>query len=376
VKRRALVLATLAAAGLASGAGGATRAARAGRYLDYPDVMPGVKLEFPRDHGAHPEYRTEWWYVTGLLQRTDGAKEPALGFQVTFFRSRLDTDPANPSRFAPHQLLFAHAAVSDPPQGHLFSEQRASRAGFGLAEAAQGDLAVHLGAWSLVRDVVSGRFQIRLAAREFAFTLELTATEPPLLEGEAGYSQKSPLRGEASEYYSLPHLQVSGSVRVKGSESAVRGQAWMDREWSSNYLAEEASGWDWTGLNLEDGGALMAFRIRRRGADALWAAATLRHADGTIERFGAAAVRFTTLSSWRSPRSGVLYPVMQKLVVGPYAMQLEPLMQDQELDSSASTGTIYWEGAVRAVPDRSAAAILAPAEGYLELTGYDQPLTL
>ncbi len=333
-------------------------------------------LTFPRDHGAHPDYRTEWWYITGIVRPTDHPDAQDMGFQVTFFRSRLDTDPTNPSRFAARQLLFAHAAVSDPARGHLLSEQRAARAGFGLAEASTEDMAVHIGPWSLVRDARSQHFRIKLVAERFSLALELSPTKAILLEGEAGFSQKGPSSVDASEYYSIPQLAVLGSVTLEGRAAQVAGLAWMDREWSSSYLAPDAIGWDWAGINLDDGGALMAFRIRKKSGEPLWAGGTLRQADGTQTRFAPSEVAFKTARTWRSPRTGVVYPVGQTLSVGPYSWQLAALMDDQELDTSASTGTLYWEGAVRASPVPGSPPGLRSGEGYLELTGYDQPLKL
>jgi predicted secreted hydrolase len=175
---------------------------------------------------------------------------------------------------------------------------------------------------------------------------------------------------QASYYYSQPHLQVAGSVRIRGEERRVSGEAWLDHEWSSEPLAEGAVGWDWVGINLQGGGALMAFRIRSRDGGSLWAGGTLRSADGRQRLLGPAEVRFAALRRWRSPRTGAEYPVAMRVEAGPLAVELEPLMDDQELDASASTGTVYWEGAVRAKGEKAA------GRGYLELTGYFKPLEL
>ena len=334
---------------------------------DYPAVLPGRPLEFPRDYGAHPQYRTEWWYVTGWLE-TGGGKP--LGFQVTFFRSRPDIDQGNPSRFAPSQLLFAHAALSDPGLGHLIHAQRAARAGFGLAEAEAGDTDVHLGDWSLVRKA-DGPYRIRIEGREMQFDLTLTPTQPVLPEGDAGYSRKGPQAGQASYYYSQPQLEASGTVSRDGRRQSVRGRAWLDHEWSTAMLAKDAVGWDWIGINLDDGGALMAFRIRDRAGHALWTQATLRRGDGTKVAIAADAVSLAPLRRWRSPRTGAEYPVQMHVAAGGLAFDLVPLQDDQELDARSSTGNVYWEGAVTAVSGGKPIG-----RGYLELTGYFQPLRL
>lgn len=349
-------------------------AATPGRFVDFQPVLPGTVLTFPRDHGAHPQFRTEWWYVTGFVHEAGFSERDPLGFQVTFFRSRLDTDPANPSTLAARQLLFGHAAVSDPSAKRVAFAQCAAREGLGLADASEADLRVHVDKWSFERDPATGHFAIRIPGEEVGFSLDLTESEPPLLEGDQGFSRKGPAPTEASEYYSLPHLAVSGEVTVRARKRRVTGDAWMDREWSSEYLAPLAVGWDWVGINLDQGAAAMAFRIRQKSGAPLWSAGTIRHADGSEEHFGADQVVFSNRALWRSPRSGVTYPVAQELRLGSYQWLLDPIMNDQELDSSASTGTIYWEGAVRARGQPQSSTLTPSGHGYLELTGYDQPL--
>lgn len=328
----------------------------------FPDVVPGRALQFPRDHGAHPEYRTEWWYVTGQVQTAAGAP---LGFQLTFFRARPQLQQqANRSRFAPKQLVLAHVALSDPAAGKLQYEQRSARAGLGLAEAASGDTAVHIDDWTLHR-APDGSYRTHLAAGGFALELALRPTQPPLLQGERGLSRKGPRPEQASYYYSLPQLEVSGSVTRGGKVERVTGRAWLDHEWASAPLAEQATGWDWVGINLDDGGALMALLIRDKAGRRFWASGTLRSADGRMRTLPPEAVEFTPLRRWRSPRTGALYPVAMRLRAGDLQLELQPLLDDQELDSRASTGAVYWEGAVLA---RSGGKTVG--RGYLELTGY------
>jgi predicted secreted hydrolase len=303
----------------------------------YPTVVPGKRFEFPRDHGAHPEYRVEWWYVTGWLDQR-------LGFQVTFFRGRPENQSANPSSFTPRQILFAHAALSDPQRGRLLHDQRAARAGFTLAEVELERTGVWIDDWSLALE--GRRYQARIAAREFDFDFTFFA-EQLVLQGEAGFSRKGHRPEEASYYYSRPQMDVAG--RLNGR--AVSGKAWLDHEWSSAYLAPEAAGWDWTGVNLLDGGSLTAFRMRDK-------AGATHFASGP---------QMKALRWWKSPRTGVDYPVAMQ--VGD--LRLEPLMDDQELDSRQSTGTIYWEGAVTAYANKNTIG-----RGYLELTGYWKPMKL
>jgi predicted secreted hydrolase len=333
---------------------------------DYAQVQPGVELQFPRDHGSHPQFRTEWWYLTGWVKDARGGD---LGIQITFFRNRPRVAEDNPSRFAPRQLLFAHAALADPANGKLLHDQRAARAGFGLAEAQERRTDVAIDDWSLRQ--TAGGYAARIAAREFAYALEFKVIQPVLLQGERGLSRKGPLRAQASYYYSQPQLAVSGSVTAKGETREVSGVAWLDHEWSSEYLAPQAQGWDWIGLNLADGGALMAFRMRDKQGGTLWAGGSLRAADGRVRVLAPGEVRFEPLRRWRSPRTQTEYPVALRLRAGDMEFELEPMMDDQELDSRASTGTIYWEGAVSA---KSSGKLLG--SGYLELTGYWRPLRL
>ena len=330
-------------------------------------VTPGRVLAFPADYGAHPDYRTEWWYATGWLKTPDGKP---LGFQVTFFRSRTETDPANPSAFAPKQLIIGHAALSDPAQGHLVHDQRSARAGFGLAYANTGTTDVKLDDWSMRREP-DGRYRVVVRSGELSFTLRLTPTQPVLQQGQAGFSQKGPQAGHASYYYSEPHLQVDGDVVRAGRKQAVTGTAWLDHEWSSQVLDTNAAGWDWTGVNLDDGGALMAFRIRARDGSTLWAHATWRDGAGKVTQYGPGQVRFAPQRTWTSPRTNAAYPVATLLTTGTTQWHIEPLQPDQELDSRRSTGAVYWEGAVTVQRDGRPAGL-----GYLELTGYVSAMKL
>jgi predicted secreted hydrolase len=333
---------------------------------DYPGVRQGVALQFPRDHGSHPQFRNEWWYITGWL-RTRGGDD--LGVQITFFRNRPGVAEDVSSRFAPRQLLFAHAALSDPGAGRLLHDQRAARAGFGLAEAAEGRTDVAIGDWSL--KATDQGYAALVAARDFRYELRFEPKQAVLLQGDAGYSRKGPNPEQASYYYSWPHLAVSGSVVVQGRDLEVSGEAWLDHEWSSEPLAEAAVGWDWIGVNLADGGALMVFRLRGKDGSSFWAGGALRDAHGRVRALKPAEVRLAALRRWRSPRTGAEYPVSVRVDAGALSLDLEPLMDDQELDARASTGTVYWEGAVRA---RQADKTVG--RGYLELTGYWKPLKL
>lgn len=326
----------------------------------YPDVVPGYSITFPRDEGSHPEFRTEWWYVTGWLQDERGEWR---GFQITFFRSRPGFDEDNPSRFAAKQMLFAHAAVSDPRRAKLLRGEKVARAGFGLAEAATDRLDVSIDDWSL-RAAGAQSYRAAVKAEEFSLQLEFERTQAPLLQGQEGFSRKGPAPTAASYYYSFPHLRVTGRIRLGRNEHRVSGSAWLDHEWSSAIMDEQAQGWDWVGINLADGGALMAFRMRNEAGGKHWAAATWRGTE--VRTYAPAEVEWQPLRHWRSTSTDIAYPVEWSLSVGDRRITLRPLMDDQENDARGSTGTLYWEGAVHALDERGRTI----GRGYLELTGY------
>ncbi len=337
-------------------------------------VAPGARIALPRDFGAHPNFRTEWWYVTGWLD-APGVPEP-FGFQLTFFRSRTDVPQGHPSAFAATQLVFAHAALTDPVAGRLRHDQRIARAGFGIAQASEGDTDVRLRGWTLKREgpVGSHRYVARLdaSAQGFAFDFQLAATQPVLLQGDAGYSRKGPDAEQASYYLSEPQLAVSGTLTLDGKAHRVNGRAWLDHEWSESLLHPEAVGWDWVGMNLDDGGALTAFRLRRKDGGALWAGGSLRTTDGGLRVFGADEIRFTPLRVWVSPATQARYPVQWRIDTPSGSFEVRARLDAQELDSRASTGTVYWEG----LSDLFDAQGRRIGRGYLELTGYASPLRL
>jgi predicted secreted hydrolase len=250
-------------------------------------VLPDTRLRFPHDHGAHPGFRTEWWYITGWLARDDGRE---AAFQVTFFRVRTLHPEANPSRFAPTHLMLAHAALALPERGTLLHGERSGRIATGLAGAEVGDTRVWVGPaadrWLLERDPATDRYRTRVRTADFSFDLALAPDGPPLLQGEAGFARRS--ADTASHYYSRPQLAVSGSIGVaQGAgqpghppNAPVTGRAWCDHEWFSDALPADVAGWDWAGLNLDDGTAAMVYRWRDMQGRERWRNGTLRGSDG------------------------------------------------------------------------------------------------
>ena len=330
-------------------------------------IRRGRALRFPRDHGAHLGARTEWWYATGWLG--DDANNPSHGLQVTFFRSRTGYGSGNRSRFAARQLLFAHAAVLDLAGRRHLHDQRIVRwseaAGAVPGFAAIGRGHVELQGWRLRDD--GAHWSTSADGPGFGFDLRLQRSQPPLLQGDAGFSRKGPEENNASHYYSEVQLAASGRVSVGGRSLQTTGRVWLDHEWSSELMHPQAVGWDWIGINLLDGSALTAFRLRRRDGSTLWAGGSFRGA-GTQEArsFEAEEVRWTAGRRWRSPGSGASYPVAWQIDCPAGRFEVRALADAQELDSRASTGTIYWEGLSELLDARGTRVGL----GYLEMTGY------
>jgi predicted secreted hydrolase len=329
----------------------------------FDPVVAGRLLRFPEDAGAHPGHRVEWWYVTGHLDSPEGP----FGFQVTFFRVRHKDAESNPSRFSARQILFAHAAISDPRHLKITHDQRIARSLPPIVDARAGGTDVRIEDWMLKREEAA--YRTRINAEGFALDLAFRPTQPVMLQGDRGFSRKGPTREAASYYYSEPQLAVSGRIAIGPRDVEVTGVAWLDHEWASELLVSGAVGWDWIGVNLDDGGALMAFRIRDAAGQTMWAGATRRGPNGEPRSLPPEAIVFTPRRSWKSPRTGTSYPVGMEFSLEGRTWRVIPLLDDQELDARSSTGTLYWEGAVR---------VEGPAgekgRGYLELTGYAQRL--
>ena len=329
-------------------------------------ALPARALQFPRDLGAHNAFRTEWWYITGHVM----AGQRAFGFQLTFFRSRIAATQAMESEFAAKQLIFAHAAITDVDGKQLWHDQRIARAGFEIASASEQDTAIKLRDWSLQRQ--AGRYVARLPAADFALDLELIETQPLLLQGQQGLSRKGPEPKQASYYYSLPQLDVSGSLSLKQQKFAVRGKAWLDHEWSDELLHPEATGWDWIGMNLLDGSALTAFQLRDKQGQALWDGGSFRSPKAGLYTFSRGEVLFKPVRRWKSPLSQASYPVEWLVRTPTDIYTVRALIDNQELDSRSSTGAIYWEGLSELIDSNGKLV----GRGYLEMTGYASPLRL
>jgi predicted secreted hydrolase len=284
------------------------------------------------------------------------------------------------SRFAAKQLIFAHTAVTDVAGKRLMHDQRIARAGFELAQASEHDTAVTLRDWSLAREAT--QYQAMAAGDGFRFDLSLRETQPLLLQGDLGLSRKGPDATQASYYYSLPQLRVAGSLVLAGHRMPVHGTAWLDHEWSQAMLHPQAVGWDWIGMNLRDGSALTAFRLRDRSGNSLWTGGSYRHPSMGAEPhvFSHGDLQFQAIRSWTSPLTQASYPVEWAVRIKPPGAgsalgdfyTIKAVIDNQELDSRASTGAVYWEGLSELFDGKGDLV----GHGYLEMTGYAGALRL
>ena len=330
------------------------------------NALPPKALVFPRDRGSHPDFRTEWWYITG--QAMSGSR--LFGFQLTFFRSRVDATQGMTSKFAARQLLFAHAAITDVQGKKLWHDQRIARDGFGVASASEQDMGVKLRDWSL--QAQGRRYTAELPATDFGLKLQFDETQPIVLQGKQGLSRKGPEEKQASYYYSAPQLAARGTLQIKGQSYEVSGKAWLDHEWSEQVLHPNATGWDWIGMNLDDGSALTAFRLRDKDSNALWDGGSFRSSKNELYIFSRGEVIFKPVRRWKSPLSQASYPVEWIVRTPADFYTVRALIDNQELDSRNSTGAIYWEGLSELIDSNGKRV----GSGYLEMTGYAQTLKL
>lgn len=328
-------------------------------------VLPGVELEYPRDHGAHFDHRIEWWYVTGQLEAADGR---AFGFQFTVFRSGLGGAPepdASPLRAT--QVLAGHLAVTDVQGQRTRFAERLRRAGSPLAHAAREDLDLAVEDWSLRRSP-DDRLRIEAAdpASGIGLALELEPEKPLVLHGADGYSSKGADPGNASAYVSWTRLATRGRLTLGEETFDVRGASWFDHEFGTSVLEEGVVGWDWFGLHLDDGRDLMLFVLRGEdGSRSPASAGTLVLADGRTHALAADDFTVAGTGSWKSPRSGATYPARWTVTLPETGetLAIAPRVPDCELGALGSSGVVYWEGPVTIAGD-------ATGRGYAELTGY------
>ena len=324
-------------------------------------ARPGYGFQFPRDHGAHPDFGMEWWYFTGHLWSADGARR--YGYQLTFFRKALAAGAWTGSpAWRSDQIHLAHAALTDVSGDRFQTEARLNRAGI-PAGAATAGLDLRNGGWS-ARMAGDGRIHLDFTVGEAALELELAPGTPPVVFGEDGVSRKGADPAAASHYLCFPRLASRGRLVRPGAQETLTGTSWMDHEFSSSQLAPGQVGWDWAGIQLRDGRSLMLYRLRgASGAQDPWSVLTEVGRDGRRLR----TTRAFTLSgaAWTGP-SGAVYPLPLRLEAWGERWSLEPLVADQELRTRAGTAITYWEGACRVRDGQGREC----GDAYVELTGY------
>ncbi len=323
-------------------------------------------FSFPRDHGPHPEFQTEWWYYTGNLETRDGRH---FGYQLTFFR-RAVTPSVSPrtSDWATNQIYLAHFAITDVKSNTHTVAERYSRGAAGLAGATGNPYHVWIDNWAVSSLNPEGS-QVQLTAEDSgrSIGLILTADKPPVFHGDAGLSPKSDQPGDASYYYSYTRLETEGKITLANETFNVRGLSWMDHEFGTTELGPEAVGWDWFSVQLRDRREIMYFQIRRRdGSVDRVSGGTLVEPDGTVRHLSSDAVTVQASAAWTSPESRAPYPARWKISVPAAKMELtlQPYVADQEMRLEI----VYWEGAVEISGRSNGAAI--DGSGYVEMTGY------
>jgi predicted secreted hydrolase len=321
-------------------------------------------FRFPADHGPHPAYRNEWWYLTGNLRASDGRE---FGFQVTFFRIALTPAAVTgDSAWRSNQVWMAHAALSDIAGDQHLAYERFARQALGLAGAQRSPVRVWLEDWRLQRDEHTDSWRLQLPTEGFDLSLQLLPASPVILQGDQGLSRKSSEPGNASYYYSVPRLQASGQLRLNGQSLAVHGLAWFDREWSTSALGPEQSGWDWFSLQLLDGRNLMYYQLRRKdGGTDPHSSGSLSDAGGLQRRLDPSQVTLTPLASWSA--GDRRYPIEWRLQLlnEPHPWRVRALLADQEMRLSVR----YWEGAVDVIDEVSGKPL---GRGYLEMAGAER----
>ena len=321
-------------------------------------------LQFPEDHGAHPDYRTEWWYFTGNLTGEDGR---AYGFQITLFRSALGPSaPPRDSDWATRQAWMGHFAITDIEAGEHRATERYQRGALGLAGAEVRPVRVWMDDWEIASDTDEQLFPLRIRASDsaagIALDLAIEAEKGHVLQGDQGYSRKGEAPGNASRYYSFTRLAAEGEVEFDGRQSDVSGSAWLDREWSTSALDAGQAGWDWFALQLEDGRDVMVYRLRRNdGRTDRHSAGIVVDAEGNAQVLSAEDFMLTPQRDWQSGITGSRYPVAWSLELPAedLSLTIEARVDAQEMPTTVR----YWEGAVGVTGS-------AEGVGYLEMTGY------
>ncbi|HDS15634.1 MAG TPA: carotenoid 1,2-hydratase [Proteobacteria bacterium] len=339
-------------------------------------ALSPYNFSFPEDHGSHPKYQTEWWYVTGRLTTPE---DRHFGYQFTIFRQGITEQP-NPAETNPWQLrdlYMLHCGLTDLEEKKFYAHQDISRAGPGLAGARENGMETWLKGSRIAWSEEKQALELRALTPDYELVLELKPTYPPILNGDRGLSAKGSRPGQASHYYSWPRLTGTGKLEMAGRSLAVHSLSWLDREFATNQLGPEQAGWDWFAFHFDDGSALMLYRMRlKKGGQDPTSSGTWIFADGRSHHLTAAEFSLIPGKTWRSPKSGAEYPLHWQIRLTeprPLQLQIKALLADQEMQTDVTTQTNYWEGAV-SVTGRDPVGRETNGHGYLEMTGYDRAL--
>lgn len=343
----------------------------------FQSATAGYRYNFPRDHGSHPIYRTEWWYYTGHLHSKSGR---SFGFELTFFRRGIPPDEIKtlPSKWSVKDLYLAHFAVTDITGKRFHFSEKLSREGLGKAGADESRLLVWIDDWRAEASTEPSASHM-LVARDETYTLALTLqpTKPLVTHGAAGISRKGKDVGQASHYYSFTRLATSGKLTIDGESFEVIGTSWMDHEFGSAELGTDQVGWDWFSIQFEDDTELMLYRMRRKdGASDLASSGTAVSPDGRTRHLEVTDFQIESSGTWTSAESKATYPAKWQLTIPLLGLILDvtPFLADQELRTSRSTRVSYWEGAVAVTGTKQGRPI--KGQGYVELTGYAERLKM
>jgi predicted secreted hydrolase len=334
------------------------------------EAAAGYPYAFPRDHASHSNFKIEWWYYTGNLETKTGRR---FGYQLTFFRTGVTSQPANPSRWAVRDLYMAHFCISDLEQKAFHSFEKLNRAGLGWAGAESSFYRVWNESWQA--EVEGKDHLIKADSDNYQLDLRLSPEKAEVIHGENGISQKGPSPGNASHYLSLTRLRSTGNLTVGGETFAVTGLSWMDHEFGTSFLEEDQTGWDWFSIQLDDNRELMIFQIRRAdGSIDARSSGTMIEANGRTVHipFTGFALK-PTGASWRSQSSGANYPTEWLIELPGFDLRLQvsAAFENQELRTTESTAVTYWEGSVTV--DAVSGGRKISGRGYLEMTGYAGP---
>jgi len=339
--------------------------APAGAQTNFARVEKTWEWKFPRDHGRHLEYQTEWWYFTGNLKAEEGRR---FGYELTFFRQALAPEILpRPSPWAFRDAYVAHFAVTDVENGKFYYAQKTARGALNLAHADSAALAVHLGDW--IARPKGDAIHLRAASAFGAIDLSLTPQKPPVFHGDHGLMPNSSLPGDAAYYYSFTSLQTAGRLTIAGDSLRVSGVSWMDHEFFTSHSGSDVTGWDWFSLHLSDSTEVMLFRFQRSdGSSSPYSAGTFIQRNGADCRLTAHDFDLIPQAWWTSPASGGKYPIAWKIKFLDYELQLRTPLKNQELDVRRTTRNFYWEGYVEVAGKKGEREMRG--EGYLEMTGY------